>query len=82
MRSIALPAALILSAPLSACGDGSEPFALQDGCYYAAGGQPILRVRGEEGTILTPEPASVPGGNIYTPIHRVRLNPRTGPDGA
>jgi hypothetical protein len=80
VKAIALAAVLGASALLAGCGESSEPFALRDGCYYAEDGKPILRVRGEEGTILTPDPA--PGPNRYTPVHRVHLNPRVDRHGA
>ncbi|MBV9883455.1 MAG: hypothetical protein JO276_10645 [Sphingomonadaceae bacterium] len=77
MRAIA--AAIALSILLAGC-DRSEPFALRDGCYYAESGKPILRVRGEDGIILTPEPA--PSPNHFTPVHRVHLSARANRDGA
>lgn len=75
MRSTLFAAALCTSALLTGCGD--EPFALRDGCYYADDGKPILRVRGEEGDILTPRPAPNIAGYPYTPVTRVRLRART-----
>jgi hypothetical protein len=78
-RAIACAAALLALTLLAGC-DRSEPFALQDGCYYAKSGRPILRVRGEDGIILAPEPG--PGPNHFTPIHRVHLSARANKDGA
>jgi hypothetical protein len=69
-------AVLIASALLAGCGDRSEPFALPDGCYYADDGTPILKVRGEEGLILTPAPARDLSNVMPAPVRRVRLNPR------
>jgi hypothetical protein len=61
-------------------GGCSQPFALADGCYYAEGGKPILRVRGEDGILLTPD---LPAGPArYTPVRRVHLSPRVNRDGA
>jgi hypothetical protein len=82
VKAIALAAALGSSALLAGCGKGSERFALRDGCYYADNGRPILRVRGEDGIILTPNPAPNPGEYTYTPVDRVHLNPRLDRDGA
>jgi hypothetical protein len=81
MKAIAL-AAVIGSALLAGCGERSEPFALRDGCYYAENGKPILRVHGEDGIILTPDPAPNPWGYSYTPIHRVHLSARVDRHGA
>ena len=75
MKAIALATALVTGALLGGCGD--EPFALRDGCYYADDGKPILRVRGEEGDILTPRPAPNISGYTYTSVSRVQLRPRT-----
>ena len=79
MKTIVLAAALGGSALLAGC-DRSEPFALRDGCYYSERGNPILRVSGQEGTILTPEPTH--NINHFTPIHRVHLSARADRDGA
>jgi hypothetical protein len=67
---------------LSGCGDTSATFELPDGCYYANDGTPILRVRREEGLILTPDPTPNPGGYTYIPVRHVQLRPRANRDGA
>jgi hypothetical protein len=75
-------AAILAAATLvPACGDGSAPFALPDGCYYAEDGIPILQVQGDEGLILTPDPAPS-YGYVYTPVRRIHLRPRINRDGA
>lgn len=61
-----------------ACGDESVPYALPDGCYYAEDGVPILRVRGEQGLILTPSPPPNIAGYTYTPVRSVQLRSRRG----
>jgi hypothetical protein len=81
LRSIALAAMLGTSTLLAGCGERSEPFALRDGCYYEGNGRPILRVRGEEGIVLTPNPAPNRAGYTYTPARRVHLRPRVDRDG-
>jgi hypothetical protein len=77
VKAIALAAACGASVLLAGC---DEPFALRDGCYYAEDGKPILRVHGEDGIILTPDPPSNPARR--TPVHRVHLRPRVNRDGA
>jgi hypothetical protein len=79
MKAIVL-AAIGASALLAGCSERSEPFALRDGCYYAEDGKPKLRVSGEDGTILTPDPTH--GPNHFAPVHRVHLRPRVDRQGA
>lgn len=68
-------AAAFSALALRGCGDGGEPFSLREGCYHSEDGDPILRVRGDEGTILTPPPPRH-GPNTYSPVTTVRRSPR------
>lgn len=71
MRTVFAVAVLGASPLLLSCGDRSEPFALQDGCYYGDDGTAVLKVLGEQGMILIP-----------SPIRQVTLRPRTNGNGA
>jgi len=73
---------LVTPALLTGC-DGSQPFALRDGCYYDDDGYPIIRVHGEEGVIMTPPPpAPSVRGHVSRMVHRVHLRARQDRNGA
>ena len=64
---------LMTALPLSGCGDGSETFALPDGCYYSVNGhRPVLKIERGHGLVLP----------IDSAVREVRVSPRAHEAGA
>ncbi|HEY5712529.1 MAG TPA: hypothetical protein VIT38_11595 [Allosphingosinicella sp.] len=79
-RKLWSAAILAWSIALAGCGETSRPYAIQQGCYYAEDGTPVLRIRGEEGVILTPPPRrDYP--NSQTRLHLARVRALADSDG-